>query len=114
MELDEGYIVGLIDGEGTVSVVRYPDGRVRPQVLLFNTYRDVLQLVKTRLNLRAPILKVSRVSDGITRKKDMYRLQIRSKDDVRIVFEMFERHPPVIKNEDYKSVLKATESWLTT
>ena len=26
MELEESYIVGLIDGEGTMNVVRYPDG----------------------------------------------------------------------------------------
>lgn len=114
MKLEEGYIVGPIDGEGTISVVRYPDGRVRPQVLLFNTYKQALELVKTTLKLKAPILKVSRVNDGIARRKEMYRLQIRAKTDVKNIFEVFERHPPIIKKEEYRRVLELTQSWLIT
>ncbi|MBM3303879.1 MAG: hypothetical protein FJY76_02190 [Candidatus Aenigmarchaeota archaeon] len=110
----ESYIVGLIDGEGTISVVRYPDGRVRPQVLLFNTHIGVLELVKNKLKLSAPILKVSRINDGINRKKEMYRLQIRSKEDIRKMFDVFERCPPIIKHDECTNVLKLTKSWLIT
>lgn len=112
--METGYIVGLIDGEGTISLVRYPDGRVRPQVLVFSTTRRILELVKSTLNLKAPILKVSRVNDGITRRKEMYRLQIRAKSDVNRVFAVFKKHPPIIKKDEYTHVLKTTESWLAT
>ena len=114
MELDESYIVGLIDGEGTVNVVRYPDGRVRPQVLVFSTFKNVLELVKDSLKLKAPILKVSRVNDGIKRKKETYRLQIRAKQDIKTIFEVFERHPPIIKKSDHKKVLELTKTCLAT
>ena len=114
MKLEESYIVGLIDGEGTISVVRYPDGRIRPQVLIFSTNKTVLELVKMSLNLKAPILTVTRVNDGIRRKKEMYRLQIRAKSDIMNVFGVLDRHPPIIKNKEYKKVLKLTQSWLTT
>lgn len=112
MQLEESYIVGLIDGEGTISVVRYPDGRVRPQVLVFNSFRRVLELLKETLQLKAPILEASRVDGDIKRKKTTYRLQIRAKDDVKKVFEILERHPPIIKHEDYRRVLDLTQSWL--
>ncbi len=114
MKLEEAYIVGLIDGEGTISVTKYPDGRLRPQVLVFNTFREILELVKSTLQLNSPILEASRVEGDIKRKKITYRLQIRAKEDVKKVFDVFERHPPIIKNKDYKKVLEIAQSWLTT
>ena len=45
-ELDSGYIVGFTDGEGTFNLVKYPDGRIRPQFLLFNTNREILEKIK--------------------------------------------------------------------
>jgi len=114
MKLKEDYIVGFIDGEGTISVTKYPDGRIRPQVLVFNTNKKVLEYIKKSLDINSPILKASRVNDGIQRKKITYRLQIRAKDDVKKVFEMLERHPPIVKGREYNQVKNLTHSWLTT
>lgn len=114
MNIEESYIVGLIDGEGTINIINYPDGRVRPQVLVFNTNKDVLKIIKEKLQLKAPILTVSRTNDGIKRTKKMYRLQIRAKTDVQKIFEILEKHPPIIKNKEFKTVKELTKSWLTT
>ncbi len=43
------YIVGFTDGEGTFNLVRYPDGRIRPQFLLFNTNRENQRNIRIRL-----------------------------------------------------------------
>jgi hypothetical protein len=85
MKITDEYIVGLIDGEGTISTVKYEEGRVRPQVLIFNTNRKVLETVKKHLSLKAPIIEVKRVADKFNRKKTCYRLQIRSKEDLKRV-----------------------------
>ena len=115
MKVEESYIVGLIDGEGTINLVKYPDGRIRPQVLIFNTHRKILEIIKKQLNLTAPILKTSRVNnDKIKRKRITYRLQIRSKEDIKKIFNIFEKYPPIIKRKDYKKVRKFVISWLTT
>ncbi|HRZ85450.1 MAG TPA: hypothetical protein P5277_01590 [Candidatus Paceibacterota bacterium] len=77
--IDFNYIVGFTDGEGTFNVVNYPDGRIRPQFLLFNTNKAILEQIKLTLNLNCPIFEVSRVSDFIFKRKKCYRLQVRSR-----------------------------------
>ncbi|MBS3092521.1 hypothetical protein J4466_03825 [Candidatus Pacearchaeota archaeon] len=74
------YIVGFADGEGTFNFVRYPDGRIRPQFLVFNTNREILEKIKETLNLNCPIFEVVRLFDMIKRRKKCYRLQARSRE----------------------------------
>jgi hypothetical protein len=111
MKLDAKYIVGFVDGEGTLNVVRYPDGRIRPQLLVFNTNREILESIKETLNLNSPIFKVSRVNDAIKRRKDCFRLQARSKEDIIKIVKFFENNKPVVKIEDYKIFKQAFDSW---
>src|SRR3989344_5926396 len=80
MKLKPWYIVGFVDGEGTFNFVRYPDGRIRPQFLVFNTNKEILEKIKETLNLNCPIFEVVRVLDIIKRRKKCYRLQARSRD----------------------------------
>lgn len=111
MKLKANYIVGFTDGEGTFNVVRYPDKRVRPQFLLFNTHKGILEAVKETLGLNAPIFEVSRVKDLIKRRKTCYRLQVRSEEDIKKVFSFFEKNPPIIKSADYKKFKLALKKW---
>lgn len=110
--ISDEYIVGLIDGEGTISITRYPDGRERPQVLIFSTFKKVLDMIKTQRNLTAPLMKVSRVGDNLERKKDCYRLQVRSRDDVRKMFEIMKNTNPIIKRKDFEDVHEKTKDWV--
>jgi hypothetical protein len=111
MKLDPKYIVGFVDGEGTLNVVRYPDGRIRPQFLVFNTNKEILESIKETLELNAPIFKVSRVNDKIKRRKDCFRLQARSKNDITKVIKFFENNKPVVKIKDYEIFKQAFLSW---
>lgn len=111
-KIPEEYIVGLIDGEGTISITRYPDGRERPQVLIFSTCKPILDAIKNQRSLTAPVIKVSRVNDNLDRKKDCYRLQMRSKEDVKKMFSLLKEHPPIIKKEEFEEVYTATKDWV--
>lgn len=53
MRLDHRYILGFVEGEGTFNLIRYPRGRVRPQFLVFNTDREILESIKETLDVRA-------------------------------------------------------------
>jgi len=112
MKITDEYIVGLIDGEGTISTVKYEEGRIRPQVLIFNTNRKVLEMVKKHLLIKAPIIEVKRVADKFNRKKICYRLQIRSKQDLNKVFKIFEKQSPIIKEKKYRKIKNMFKSWL--
>jgi hypothetical protein len=112
LKLNENYIVGFVDGEGTFNSVKYPDGRVRPQFLVFNTNKGILKAIKSTLRLKAPILEVSRVKDVIRRRKKMYRLQVRSKDDIQKVIKFFNKFPPIVKRLDYMHFKKIYEKWI--
>jgi hypothetical protein len=111
-ELKDEYIVGLIDGEGTISIARYPDGRERPQVLIFSTCKKVLDQIKKQKSLTAPVMEVSRVGDNLDRKKDCYRIQMRSKADIKKIFKLLDEHPPVIKKEEFDEVYEQTKEWV--
>ncbi|MFB6099948.1 MAG: hypothetical protein ABEK16_01625 [Candidatus Nanohalobium sp.] len=111
-KISDEYIVGLIDGEGTISITRYPDGRERPQVLIFSTCKKVLDQIKSQKSLTAPVMEVSRVGDNLDRKKDCYRLQMRSREDVRKMFDMLKEHPPIIKKKEFVEVYKQTKDWV--
>lgn len=111
-EVKNEYIIGLIDGEGTISITRYPDGRERPQILIFSTFKQILEDIKSQMSLTGPVLKVSRVGDNLDRNKDCYRLQMRSRADVKKMFELMKRHPPIIKNEQFKDVYRQTRGWV--
>jgi len=112
IKLTPGYIVGFADGEGTFNLVRYPGGRVRPQFLLFNTDKKILELIKDFLNINSPIFAVSRVSDPIRRKKICYRLQVRSKEDLGKVLLFFNKNPPIIKKKEYAVFKRAWSNWI--
>ena len=105
------YIVGFVDGEGTFNLTRYPDGRVRPQFLVFNTNKEILDSIKRTLDLNAPILEVIRVKDLIKRRKRMFRLQVRSKNDITKVAVFFDKNLPIVKKIDYKIFRKQFEKW---
>lgn len=111
MKLNPDYIVGFVDGEGTLNVVRYPDGRIRPQFLVFNTDKRVLELIKNTLDLKAPIFAVTGVDDNIKRKKTCYRLQVRSKEDTKKVRTFFKKHKPIVKKLDFEVFENAFSSW---
>lgn len=97
--LNSNYIVGFTDGEGTFNLVRYPDGRIRPQFLLFNTDKEILNKIKQTLKLSCPIFEVSRISDVIKRRKKCYRPQARSIKDIEKLIKFFDRHSSVIKKK---------------
>jgi len=44
------YLAGLIDGEGTITVVKEVKGTARPTLVIVNTNKEVLQWVKDNLN----------------------------------------------------------------
>jgi hypothetical protein len=111
-KISDEYIVGLIDGEGTISITRYPDGRERPQVLIFSTCKKVLDEIKSQKSLTAPVMEVSRVGDNLDRKKNCYRLQMRSREDVRKMFEMLKEHPPIIKEEEFEETYEQIKEWV--
>lgn len=113
MQLKSDYIVGFADGEGTFNVVRYPDGRVRPQFLLFNTNKGILESVKETLNLNAPIFEVVRVKDLIKKRKKCFRLQVRSRKDIKKVIEFFSMNLPIVKDKDYGLFKEAYENWIS-
>lgn len=112
-KLEPGYIVGFVDGEGTFNVVRYPDGRVRPQFLVFNTDKEILERIKQTLRLDCPIFEVARVNDFINRTKICYRLQARSLKDIKKVLEFFTINKPIVKKEDFKFFKKTYEEWVS-
>lgn len=112
MILKPNYIVGFVDGEGTFNLVRYPEGRVRPQFLLFNTYREILESVKETLDLNAPIFEVSRVNDLIHRNKICFRLQVRSREDLRKVIDFFSKYPPIVKRSDFEKIKGVYLDWI--
>ena len=109
--LEPYYIVGFVDGEGTFNLVRYPGRRVRPQFLVFNTNKEILNSIKRTLGLNSPILEVVRVKDVIKRRKRMFRLQVRSKEDITKAAKFFDKNPPIIKKDDYKIFRKQFEKW---
>lgn len=111
-KITDEYIVGLIDGEGTISITRYPDGRERPQVLIFSTFKEVLEKIKKQKSLTGPVMKVSRVGDNLNREKDCYRLQMRSREDIRKMFDLLREHPPIIKRKEFKDVYQETRDWV--
>ncbi len=113
-EISLGYIVGFTDGEGTFNMVRYPDGRVRPQFLLFNTNKEILERIKQTLKLDCPIFEVVRVKDVIKRRKKCYRLQARSREDIEKIIRFFNKNTPIIKNEDFELFKIAYENWILT
>lgn len=113
VKLHPQYILGFIDGEGTLNVVRYPDGRVRPQLLIFNTDKNILELIKSSLQVSAPIFEVTRVEDKIKRTKPCYRLQARSKSDIEKVMQFLIENPPYVKNKDFKVFEKAYSDWFS-
>jgi hypothetical protein len=112
MILDDSYIVGFTDGEGTFNLVRYPDGRIRPQFLLFNTNKQIIESIKETLNLKCPIFEVSRVKDLIKRRKKCYRLQARSKEDIYKVADFFDKHRPIVKSNQYVTFKNSYDKWM--
>ena len=110
-KLEPHYIVGFVDGEGTFNLVRYPKSRTRPQFLVFNTVRGILESIKYTLDLKAPIFEVARVKDVIKSRKKMYRLQARSKEDIIKVINFFDKNPPRIKKTDYVIFRKCFKIW---
>ena len=113
-ELDSGYIVGFTDGEGTFNLVKYPDGRIRPQFLLFNTNREILEKIKETLKLNSPIFEVVRVKDDLIQsRKKCYRLQARSKEDIEKVIFFFDKNIPIIKREAYGIFRNAYTNWIS-
>lgn len=113
MKLEPGYILGFVEGEGTFNLVRYPEGRIRPQFLVFNTNREILESIKETLKVNAPIFEVSRVEDLIKRTKNTYRLQVRSKEDLVKVVRFFEKRRPIVKRDDYKIFKDCFDNWIT-
>jgi hypothetical protein len=111
-KLDAYYIVGFTDGEGTFNLVKYPNGRIRPQFLLFNTNLEVLEEIKKTLELDCPIFEVVRVNDIIKRRKKCYRLQARSKQDIEKILTFFNKNQPIIKNRDFKIFKECYENWV--
>jgi len=99
-------------GEGTFNLVKYPDGRIRPQFLVFNTNKEILEKIKLTLNLNCPIFEVIRVFDIIKRRKKCYRLQARSREDIDKVVIFFDKNLPIIKKEDYKIFRIAYDNWI--
>lgn len=112
MKLKANYIVGFADGEGTFNVVRYPDGRIRPQFLLFNTVKEILESVKETLDLAAPILEVVRIKDVIKSRKKCYRLQVRSEKDIKKTIEFFDKNSLIVKEKDYNKFRQVYEEWI--
>jgi hypothetical protein len=106
----DGYVVGFADGEGTFNIVKYPNNRIRPQFLLFNTNKEILQKIKEYLKINSPILEVSRV-DNIFRRKKCYRLQVRAKQDVGKIVLFFDKNKPIVKEKDYENFRKAWIAW---
>ncbi len=98
--INSGYVVGFSDGEGTFNLVKYPDGRIRPQFLLFNTNLKILEQIKKYLKINSPIFEVSR-TDNIFRRKKCYRLQARSKEDINKIVIFFDKNKPIVKKKDY-------------
>jgi hypothetical protein len=111
-ELDPAYIVGFVDGEGTFNVVKYPEGRIRPQFLVFNTDRNILEKIKETLQLNCPIFEVTRVNDFIKRRKKCYRLQARSLEDIKKVIAFFNENQPIVKKEDFKLFKNTYGAWI--
>lgn len=112
MGLKSYYIVGFVDGEGTFNLVKYPDGRIRPQFLVFNTNREILERIKETLELNCPIFEVVRVFDLIKKRKKCYRLQVRSKEDIIKVIKFFDKNTPIVKDKDYKIFKTAYTNWV--
>ena len=112
MMLEPHYIVGFVDGEGTFNIIKYPNNRRRPQMLVFNTNREILESIKNTLSIDAPIFEASRVNDGIKRTKICYRLQVRSKKDLFNVVNFFDKNLPIIKIRDYNNFRVCFFKWL--
>ena len=111
--IKKDYIVSFTDGEGTFNLVRYPYGRVRPQFLLFNTHKNILEEIKRTLNLDCPIFEVSRVKDLIKRRKKCYRLQARSKKDIEKIVLFFDKNKPIIKKQDFELFKESYKKWIS-
>ncbi|PSG99442.1 MAG: hypothetical protein BRC29_04975 [Nanohaloarchaea archaeon SW_7_43_1] len=111
-KITDEYLVGLIDGEGTINLTKYPDGRERPQVLIFNTCKKILDEIKRQRSLTAPVMKVSRVGDNLDRKKNCYRIQMRSRSDIRKMFELMKEHKPIIKKQEFEELFESTKNWV--
>jgi len=112
-EIAEGYIVGFTDGEGTFNLIRYPNKRVRPQFLLFNTNKEILLLIKEKLELDCPIFEVKRIKDLIKSRKKCYRLQARSRADIEKLIFFFDSNPPIIKAKDYSLFRRSYFDWIS-
>lgn len=112
MKLKPYYIVGFIDGEGTIGTVKLSKNRVRPQLLVFNTNKEILESIKESLELKAPIFEASRINDGIKRKKICYRLQVRSKNDLINVYNFLNRYQLIIKLNDFIKFKDCFDNWL--
>ena len=76
IDLDAGYIVGFADGEGTFNLVKYPDGRIRPQFLLFNTNKQILDYCSDFLKELGVESNLSLRKKSIKDKLKSYRLYI--------------------------------------
>ena len=109
--LKPDYIVGFSDGEGTFNLVKYPDGRIRPQFLVFNTNREILEKIKKTLELNCPIFEVVRIFDVIKRRKKCYRLQARSREDIDKVVAFFDKNLPIVKEKEYAIFRAAYDGW---
>lgn len=112
MKITPGYIVGFADGEGTFNLIKYSEKRIRPQFLLFNTNREILEAIKEFLGISAPIFEVSRVNDFIKRTKVCYRLQVRSREDLKKVVLFFDENLPLVKSNDYEIFKKVWDRWV--
>jgi len=112
MKITPGYIRGFADGEGTFNLIRYPNNRVRPQFLLFNTNKEILESIKEFLGISAPIFEVSRVNDLIKRTKACYRLQVRSREDLKKIVLFFDGNLPLVKSNEYEIFKEAWVNWV--
>ncbi|SRR3989344_1327217 len=110
--LESYYIVGFVDGEGTFNLVKYPKGRTRPQFLVFNTNRKILEMIRQTLKIKSPIYEVVRVKDVIKSRKKCYRLQVRALSEIEKVVRFFDKNLPKVKISDYKIFRKQYKIWL--
>jgi hypothetical protein len=111
--VDIGYVAGLVDGEGTVTITQQTKykkqtSQYRTWVYIVNTYKPLIELLKRDLGGSTDV-NYDRKRITALRKKPLHRWRVMSHSDVKKILEMVLPYL-VVKRRQAELVLQFVKS----
>jgi len=85
-DIQIGYLAGIIDGEGFITLTKSPDRQMQPRVGISNTDLDLMNTIADWVG-DANILRESK---GSNRQKDAFRIQWQGRAKILEILEFIE------------------------